>query len=607
MAVCLNNGLQPELTNWFNYCSFARNRGNTTHRILGRRFPMGRRQTRYPIPVNELAKKRKAGQAEGEHTDTKTTTSAVVEAYDRQISRDICENVAILEKLLGNSDDVIFRHITIGNANQLPAVFILIDGLVDKDSLQESVMTPLMLWAKEIEAPAVTTPEAIRHLMSEHFLSFLEVKEKLTYPEIVADVLAAEAVLIVHGLNLAFVLGAKKWEHRAISDPATENLVRGPREGFNEVMKVNVALVRRRVKDPQFRVKYLKLGKRSVTDCALLYLEDVANPVLVDEVKRRIDLINIDGILDSGYIEQFIQDTPYSPFPQVQYTERPDRVAAAILEGRVAIVSDGSPNALIAPATLTNFLPAPEDYYERWLLMTAIRIVRTASLLNSILLPSLYIAFLNFHQEIIPSRLVLAIAGARAGVPFSAVVEAFIMEFTFELLREAGIRLPAPIASTIGIVGGIIIGQAAVSAGLVSPVMVIVVALTAIGSFAIPSFNVALSIRILRFPLMLLSAMFGLYGLTAGGILIVMHLVTLKSFGVPYLSPIAPLTLSGLTDTMVRAPAWQHRLRPLMFRPRNKYRSAPSTSYFQGKRAMHEHGFEVAPLADGAAKEGSET
>jgi spore germination protein len=270
-------------------------------------------------------------------------------------------------------------------------------------------------------------------------------------------------------------------------------------------------------------------------------------------------------------------------------------------------VSDGSPNALIAPATLTNFLPAPEDYYERWLLMTAIRIVRTASLLNSILLPSLYIAFLNFHQEIIPSRLVLAIAGARAGVPFSAVVEAFIMEFTFELLREAGIRLPAPIASTIGIVGGIIIGQAAVSAGLVSPVMVIVVALTAIGSFAIPSFNVALSIRILRFPLMLLSAMFGLYGLTAGGILIVMHLVTLKSFGVPYLSPIAPLTLSGLTDTMVRAPAWQHRLRPLMFRPRNKYRSAPSTSYFQGKRAMHEHGFEVAPLADGAAKEGSET
>ncbi len=268
-------------------------------------------------------------------------------------------------------------------------------------------------------------------------------------------------------------------------------------------------------------------------------------------------------------------------------------------------MTDGSPNALIAPATLSNFLPAPEDYYERWILMTAIRIVRTASLLNSILLPSLYIAFLNFHQEIIPSRLALAIAGARAGVPFSAVVEAFLMEFTFELLREAGIRLPAPIASTIGIVGGIIIGQAAVSAGLVSPVMVIIVALTAIGSFAVPSFNVALSIRILRFPLMILAAMFGLYGITAGGILIMLHLVTLKSFGVPYLSPVAPLTLSGLTDTIVRAPLWQHRIRPQMYRPRNRYRSVPDPSYYQNKKVMHEDGFEVAPLRDEGEKEGS--
>lgn len=564
---------------------------------------MGRRQRRHPIPASEFNSRRKQ-----EKTDTELeTTSPVVDAYNRPISRDLDENVEILKKLLGNSDDVIFRHITIGNANRLPAVFILIDGLVDKDSLQDNVMTPLMLWAKKIEAPAATTPEAIKSLMSEHFLSFLEVKEKYTYPEIVAEVLAAEAVLIIDKLDLAFVLGAKKWEHRSISDPATENLVRGPREGFNELMKTSVALVRRRVKDPQFRVKYLKMGKRSVTDCALLYLEDVANPILVDEVKRRLDMINTDGILDSGYIEQFIQDTPYSPFPQVQYTERPDRVAAAILEGRIVIVSDGSPNALIAPATLSSFLPAPEDYYERWILMTAIRIVRTASLLNSILLPSLYIAFLNFHQEIIPGKLALAIAGARAGVPFAAVVEAFLMEFTFELLREAGIRLPAPIASTIGIVGGIIIGQAAVSAGLVSPVMVIVVALTAIGSFAVPSFNVALSIRILRFPLMILSAMFGLYGLTAGGILIMLHLVTLKSFGVPYLSPVAPLTLSGLTDTIVRAPMWQHRLRPLMYRPRDRYRSAPDPSYFQNKQEIHGEGFEVAPLLNDAEKEGKQS
>lgn len=568
---------------------------------------MERRQKRHPIPVKEFIRKRQSGDQASTTGSMEQDTSSMVTAYDREISRDLADNIDILQKLLGNSDDVIFREITIGNANKLPAAFIFIDGLVDKDSVQNNVMTPLMLWAKQIEAPTVTTPDAIKDMLLEHFIAYLEVVPIKTYPDVVTGVLAADAVLIVDGLNVAFSLGAKQWEHRAISEPATENLVRGPREGFNELMKSSVALVRRRVKDPMLRVKYIQLGKRSVTACAILYIEDVANPVLVDEVKERLDVIDIDGVIDSGYIEQFIQDMPYSPFPQVQYTERPDRVAAALFEGRIAIISDGSPNALLAPATLASFLPAPEDYYERWILMTFIRIVRTLSLFNSILLPSLYIALLNFHPGIIPSKLALTIAAARAGVPFAVVTEAFIMEFTFELLREAGIRLPAPIASTIGIVGGIIIGQAAVSAGLVSPIMVIVVALTAIGSFAVPSFNVALSIRILRFPLMILSAIFGLYGLTAGGVLIILHLTTLKSFGVPYFSPLAPLTLSGLTDTIVRAPMWHHRLRPLMYRPRNKFRSGPDASYFQQKERVHEEGFEVAPLVDDVKKGGNQT
>ena len=583
------NWVSPDV----NALLFTYQRGNTRLDIIDRGLLMGRRKKRHPIPASEFSKGRKA-EADQQEANT---SSALVNAYNRRISNDLEENIEILKKLLGNSDDIIFRNITIGNANCLQATFILIDGLVDKESLQVNIMEPLMLWAKKIEAPAVTTPDAIKNLMLEHFLTFLEVKETTTYPEIVEAILAADAVLLIDNLDVAFVLGAKKWEHRSISEPATENLVRGPREGFNEVMKTSVALVRRRVKDPHLRVKFLKIGTRSLTDCAIMYLEDIANTVLVDEVKRRLDVIDIDGILESGYIEQFIQDTPYSPFPQVQYTERADRVAAAILEGRIAIINEGSPDVLLVPATISNFLPAPEDYYERWLLMTAIRIVRTISLLNSLLLPSLYIAFANFHQEILPTRLALAMASARAGVPFSALVEALLMELTFELLREAGLRMPSPIASTIGIVGGLIIGQAAVTAGLVSPIMVIIVALTALGSFAIPSFNVALSVRILRFPLMFLSAMFGLYGLTAGVILILLHLVSLKSFGVPYLSPVAPLTLSGLTDTIVRAPLWMHRVRPLMYRPQNRHRSASETSYYQKKQDLHEDGFEVAPLS----------
>lgn len=561
---------------------------------------MGRRQKRQPIPAREFSTKR-----QNEETQATEEGKSLLEIFDHPISSSLEENIEVLKKLLGNSDDVILRRITIGNANRLSAVIIVVDGLVDKVALQNNVMEPLMLWARKIEAPVVSTSEAIRSFFSEQLISFLEIKEQTTYPELVDAVLGADAVLLIDKLDIGFVLGAKQWEHRSISDPATENLVRGPREGFNEVMKTSVALVRRRIKDPNLRVKFLRLGTRSATDCALLYIEDVANPVLVNEVKRRLEVINNDSILENGYIEQFIQDTPFSPFPQVQYTERPDRVAAALLEGRVAIMSDGSPSALLVPATLSNFLPAPEDYYERWFLMTFIRIVRTASLLNSMLLPSLYIAFTSFHQEIIPTRLALAMAGARAGVPFSALIEALLMEFTFELLREAGIRLPVPIASTIGIVGGIIIGQTAVSAGLVSPIMVIVVALTAMGSFAVPSFNVAISIRILRFPLMILSALFGLYGLTAGVILILLHLVSLKSFGIPYLSPVAPLTLSGLTDTIVRAPRWLHRLRPLMYRPRDRYRSGKITSYFQSKQAMHEQGFEIPPLLEEQEKEGN--
>ncbi len=563
---------------------------------------MGRRRKRQPIPAAALKGRR---QPEVNGSETGAKNSNLVASYDRPLSKDLSENVDILKQLLGNSDDIIFRDFTIGNANELKAVLILVDGLVDKESLQLNVMTPLMLWAKKIAAPAVTTPEAIRALLSEHFLSFLELKEENNYPKVIDAILGADAVLIIDGLDIAFILGAKKWEHRSISEPSNENLIRGPREGFNELMKSSVALVRRRIKDPKLTVKFVTVGQRSKTECAVLYLEDVANPVLVNEVRRRLELIDYDGILDSGFIEQFIQDSPYSPFPQIQYTERPDRVAAAILEGRIAIISDGSPNALLAPATLSNFLPSPEDYYESWILSTALRIVRTFGILNSILLPSLYIAFVNFHQEVIPTKLALAMAGARSGVPFTALVEAFLMELTFELLREAGIRLPNPIASTIGIVGGIIIGQAAVSAGLVSPIMVIVVALTAIGSFAIPSFNVALSIRILRFPLMALAGMFGLYGLTAGVILIVLHIVTLKSFGVPYLSPVAPQTLSGLTDTIVRAPIWKRQRRPGIFRPHNPFRSGPAPSYYQHKQDLHPGGFEIAPLPDDAEEGGS--
>jgi hypothetical protein len=462
-----------------------------------------------------------------------------------------------------------------------------------------------MLWAKDVLAPAVTTPDGIKRLIKDNLLALRELKDLKTYPQAVEAVLGADAILLVDGLDMVFDLGVKSWEHRGVGESTNENAVRGPHEAFNEVMKTSLALIRRRVKDPMLRVKMMQLGERSITDVAVLYIEGIANPILVDEVQRRLSMIGTEAIIDSSYIEQFIQDTPYSPFPQIQWTERPDRATAGLLEGRIIIVADGSPNALIAPATLPNFLPAPEDYYERWMLSTFIRFVRTFSIFNSVLLPALYIAIINYHQELIPTTLALTIAGSRAGVPFSALLEALIMEFTFELLREAGLRLPSALGSTIGIVGGIIIGQAAVSAGLVSPIMVVIVALTAIGSFAIPSYNMGATLRFLRFPLLLSAGVFGLFGVMAGVILILLHLVSLKSFGVPYLSPLAPTTLSSLSDTIIRTPLALQPIRPLFWRPKDLIRSKPDPSYFQNRQDTHPEGWEVTPLPpDSLSKEG---
>lgn len=567
---------------------------------------MGKRERKHPIPASELSRHNKQRHdlvtANSGVQESGKSTSGIMEQAKRPLTRDLVDNVKVLKKLLGNSDDVIFRDFILGSANQIPATAVYIDGLVNKEMVQRDTLAPLMLWAQEVLAPAVSTPDAIKELVSTRLLSMLEIKEKELYTEVAEEVLNGETVLLFDGLDIAIAMGTKSWEHRGVSEPKTENLIRGPREGFNEIMKTGVALIRRRIKDPMLRVKLIRMGQRSATDVALIYVEGVANPVLVKEVRRRLDLIKTDAIIDSGYIEQYIQDSPFSPFPQIQYTERPDRVASGVLEGRVAVISDGSPNALIVPATISTFLPAPEDYYERSLLMSFIRLVRTASILFSLLLPALYVSVVSFHQEIIPTTLALTIAGSRAGVPFSALVEALVMEFTFELLREAGVRLPAPLGSTIGIVGGIIVGQAAVSAGLVSPIMVIVVALTAIGSFAVPSFNIATSFRLLRFPLLFLGGAFGLFGVTAGLVLILVHMVSLKSFGVPYLSPLAPLTLSDLTDTVVRAPVWSHRLRPLMFRPTDARRSIPDPSYYQNKRELHKDGYEMVPISANAGR-----
>lgn len=275
---------------------------------------------------------------------------------------------------------------------------------------------------------------------------------------------------------------------------------------------------------------------------------------MVEEVRERIKKINIDDVPESGYVEQLIEDNYLSPFPQVQNTERPDRVYSALMEGRVAILLDGTPFALIVPVSLSMMLHSPEDYYDRWIPSFLIRLLRYFAAIISLFGPSLYISFVSFHQGLIPTKLALSIMGTREGVPFPAIIEALIMEVSIEILREGGLRLPRPIGPAMGIVGGLVIGEAAVQAGIISPIMVIVVALTAISSFAVPQYSAGISFRMLRFVAMFFAAVYGLYGVVLFFLFLCSHLVRLKSFGVPFITPVVPYRVSDWKDLMIRMP-----------------------------------------------------
>lgn len=488
------------------------------------------------------------------------------------ISRDLSQNIDWVEQALGKSDDLVFRRFCIGGQEEFRAALVFIDGLTDTIATDQFILKSTMLEVRNTE-----TNEPIRHqeldqLIKKYGLPINEVAEADNLTKTIRSILSGDSVLFLDQCDKALLLNTKGWEKRGIDEPRTESVVRGPRDGFTETLRTNSAQIRRRMKDPDLRVINMTVGKRSNTDVAVMYIEGIAHPDIVNEVIRRIKAIEVDAALESGYIEQWIEDSHWSPFPLIQNTERPDKATANLLEGKVIVLCDGTPFALITPAVFTQFYHSPEDYYERFLIGTLIRFIRIISMAMALLLPSLYIAFSSFHPEMIPSRLVIAMAAGRSTVPFPSIIEAFLMEVTMEILREASVRLPGPIGPTIGIVGALVVGQAAVQAGIVSPIMVIVVALTTIGSFAAPSYSAAIALRMLRFPVMIVAAMFGLYGIMLILILIIMHLCSLKSFGVPYLAPVTPSRIGDLKDTIVRAPFFWMAKRPAIFKPKDKKR-----------------------------------
>ncbi|ACX68332.1 MULTISPECIES: spore germination protein [Bacillales] len=479
-------------------------------------------------------------------------------------------DITSVRQAIGDNADVEIREFTI-RGTRTRAVVVYVDGLLDSDLIDTHLIRPLMLeGVPETEHDNFNdSSDAIKAYISSQMLPVCEIKHVRQLLDLVQAVLAGTPCLLVDGMQGAFLVGSAKGKSRNVEEPLSEALLRGPRIGFTERLSDNTGLLRLHGKNESLQLTRFEVGNRVKKDLVVAYMKDIADPNLVDEVVTRIRKIEIDDPLESGYIEQLIEENVMSPFQQIQNTERPDRVIGALLEGRVAILLDGTPYALIVPVTFSMLLQSPEDYYERWISGSFVRLLRFLSALLALLAPALYISFISFNPGLIPTKLALTIIGTRQGVPFPSIIEALIMEIAIEILREAGIRLPKPIGPAMGIVGGLIIGDAAVNAGIVSPFLVIVVAVTAISSFTIPVYSAGITLRVLRFTAMFFAAVLGLFGVVMFFLLLCSHLVRLKSFGVPYASPMVPYGINDLKDFLIRFPLKVMKKRPQLLKPQD--------------------------------------
>lgn len=482
------------------------------------------------------------------------------ERVKEKISSDIKEDVKYIKEIFKDASDIVIREF---HFQKLNAALIYVDGMADKILLDDYVLESLMQEGDPIKSV---------YDVKDKILTVSDIKEVEKLSEGIKAMLSGDTLMLIDSLEAAYVIGTRLWPARGVGEPSSETVVRGAREGFTETVRFNTALIRRRIRDSRLKMAGKSIGVRSKTDVIVTYIEDIVNTDVLDELYDRLDKIDIDAILDSGYIEQMIEDNKLSPFPQVQSTERPDVVAAALYEGRIAVLVDNSPFAIIVPATLPNLFQSPDDYYQRWLNASITRVIRTFALILSVMLPALYVAITSFHTAIIPTRLAYSIAASREGVPFPAFIEALIMEISLALLLEAIVRLPRPIGATIGIVGGLIIGQSAVSAGIVSPIMIIIIGATAITEFISPNYGVTVGLRLIRFLLLIASAIAGLYGIMLGLLVVLTHLIRLKSFGIPYLAPAVNPNVNDFKDLFIRLPFKYFKKRPSYMNTKDKVR-----------------------------------
>lgn len=470
-----------------------------------------------------------------------------------RLSNSLEDNYNTLVNTFKNCNDIIFRDLLIGNNNE-GAILVYIESIVDIKVINESIISPIMTFNNE--SNTIATNNIIDYIKKQ-IIRIGSIKETDIINDLVYELLLGNSVLIINNSCNCLIISSAENKGRSIEDSTSEGVLRGPKVGFTEILQTNIALIRQRLKSPNLKIEKYIIGNLTKTEVLILYMENIVNSSVLVELKKRLEAINTETILASSYIEECIEDTPNSIFPNIKHTERPDKVVADILEGRIAIMVSGTPSILVVPTLGMQFLQSSEDYYERNIYTDFIRIIRFIFFCIALLLPGLYVAVTTFHQELIPTLLLIRIGNARVGIPFPTWLEVLILSISFEGLREAGLRLPKGVGQSVSIVGALVIGDAAVKAGIVSPLTVIIVALTGIASFSIPSYNLGLGIRVLQFVILICGSILGLFGITVITVILLVHVLSLSSFGIPYMAPIAPFKIKNMKDTFFRR-SWKY-------------------------------------------------
>jgi spore germination protein KA len=455
--------------------------------------------------------------------------------FTKKISNILTENVEAVKNFFCETEDLKVREMPFLNVD---CKLIYIDALVDKKLIEKNIIEPLLDCKNE------SVPESV--------IKNAEYRRTTDLEDIVKSLLEGSCALFADGEHSALLMPVAASEDRAVQEPENEHIIRGAHDGFTENINKNIFLIRRRVKNPSLRIKNTTIGSKTNTKASILYIDELVDRGSLDVLLRRIDDVDVQELQSPGELEELIEDNSYSLFPQMLSTERPDRAVSYLLEGKSVVIVDGAPHVLISPISFFSFYQSPDDYNNRWLIGSFFRIIRIFSFLMAISLPAIYIAVISFHSEILPLGILYAIRIQIEYIPLPPFFEAVAMQIILELLKEAAIRLPSPIAQTIGIVGGLVIGTAVVEAGFVSNTMIVVIALTAIASFVAPVNQMGTGARLMGFPIMVAATFFGFLGIVLALTTLLIHLCRLESFGKPYLEPIAPLHIKGLKDSIIK-------------------------------------------------------